>query len=309
MAKAKKATRSENNTVEIVPTQEQLKAMHTFLAEKALPNGEAHFTHNDAIEHPAIIKDVRSRTYIGGILSYLANEGYIRKIESGRRHNPTIWDVTYFLLNWQNVKTREEVGKFRIVGRTPPTIARQSATVVEPQQPNLLEQLEVEMNRVADKATPSIEDVLADEPVNNENILRELHTAIDQMTAHLKSLPGEMGTHLNSLSNKLEATTDTKALEALQAKVQQLESERDDLSDQLVTARAAISTLEQGNMSNSHQIYRKGSSILEMVDRMIKVPAWTLKQNGPKMRNEIKSDIEYILKQVGFEEQEKQNAN
>lgn len=295
---AKQKNTGKTNTVEIVPTREQLMAMVSFLKEKVQPDGTAHFTHNDAMQNKEILEKLHSRTYVGGILSFLTNEGVIEKLQTGRRYNPTIWKVDALLDNPDGVRTREEVGKFRLVGRKPPE--KQLQVDVVKKDADLFTAQETQ------RTSPPIEELLHDEQAesNNEQTLNQLKDAIVQMTAHLQSLPNEMGSHLSSLSDKLEATTDTKALEDLQAKVKQVEQERDDLRDELSTARGLISTLEQNAVSNTHQIYRKGSSILEMVDRMIKVPAWTLKQNGPTMRDEIRSDIEYILKQVGFEEEQ-----
>lgn len=289
------APTTKKNTVEILPTRPQLQAIVNFLQRTVNDKGEARFVYRDLLQDPEVSAVLKTPSYVGPMFTYFMNEGYVERLRLAKKGEPSVWNVTKLITHHRELNTREDIGAYR------KERAKASAKTQEVAAPT------AQAQTVETPAQTHTEAPVASESATvNEDAVRELKQAIETMTQHLTSLPQEMGGHLNSISDKLSATVDTEAVDKLQKQVDQLTHDKQTLEDQLSTARAAITALEDTNKQNSHQIYRKGATILELVDRMIEIPAWAFKQNGPKMRNQIKADLDYILNQAGLEEEKKQ---
>lgn len=284
------APTTKKNTVEIVPTREQLRAIVNFLQRNVDAEGKARFVYRDLVNDPEVSAVLKTPSYVGPMFTYFMNEGYVERLQLAKKGEPSIWNVSKLIAHHGDLNTREDLGTYRKERTNPNQL---TATLPEPEAPKAAE-------------TAPTAPVASDSTPANDEAVRELKQAIEAMTQHLASLPQEMGGHLNAISNQLSATVDTEAVDTLQKQVDQLIKDKQELEDQLSTARSAITALEDSQQQNSHQIYRKGATILELVDRMIEIPAWAFKQNGPKMRNQIKNDLDYILNQVGLEEEKKQ---
>lgn len=278
---------------ELVPTVDQLMAVVEYFEKNVTDSGRVHFTQSKMIESPIINAHIKSASYVSGVTTYLANEGFIKKVEIGSRHMQSVWDVSKLLNEWDKVRTRDVTGTAHIVR----------------------DNVEVEVVRKKEE-TPVAKGVSP----NNQVVLEQLKHAMDDMMGYLQSLPTEMSTHLRSISDQLELT-DKDALDNLKEKYEKLEkdyeglkghyepqitdlqAQKKDLESEVRSLKTELEEVSSKVNYNTTSIYRQRNSIMDEVDRMITGPSWTIRQNGVNIRNSIEQKLDAIMKEIGVEKE------
>jgi hypothetical protein len=298
---------------EIVPTVEQVMALVEFYEKTAKRDGTVSITQKDMMEQRAITQHIRSASYLNGIITYLANEGFIKKLYHGGKGRSATLDVSVLLDSWDKVKTRD------VIGYAHPEDAAKATKKVDPanvevsiirnEEPVVVETPEVEIPAVQPVSTT---------PKNSE-VLAQLNSAMQDMIGYLQAMPAEMSGHLRAISNQLELT-DENALQNLQDEISEwqnkygnlqvrlenetgrFQAEKKDLENEVQRLKSELEEASSKQNYNTHHIYRQRNSILDEVDRMLTVPSWTLRQNGANFRKTIESKLDEIMKEIGVEE-------
>ena len=273
----------EGTKYQIIPNREHLRAIVEYFTEFANPDGRIHFTQREMHESRIIGGRVGSHSFMNGVLSYLVDEGFITKIQSGSAGYRSIWDVSLLLAAPEEVKTREVMG-----GRSKPI--RKDVPVSD---------VEIEVIKE--------ETISAPEPSNNNGeVMVLLQRTMSDMVGYLQNIPTEMGVHLREIANKLEASTDSHALSKLQdvveklnAEAQSFKAEKKDLTDEVQRLKNELEEALSKPNYNIDKIYRQRNSIMDEIDRMLVAPAWTMKQNGMHIRNNIESKLDDIMQEAG----------
>lgn len=304
---------------ELVPTKEQLMAVVEFFRRTATATGRVNFTQRQMFEHPAVAQQFKSASYLNGVTTYLANEGFVTKVEVGNRHLGSVWDVSKLIADYDQVITRE------ILGIQKPQ-REETGELILP------ENVEIEIIRKEDKAPEEPKKVMKYIPPevpkqNNQAVMEELREAISDMMGYLQALPTEMSSHLRHISNQLELTDEARMakLQEDYSKLQQehaaltqkygsfqikhentiatIEAEKKDLEDEVRSLKTELEEVRGKANYNTTHIYRQRNYIMDEVDRMTNAPAWTLKQNKNHYRTSIEDKLDAIMKEIGIEKE------
>lgn len=274
----------EGTKYQIIPNREHLRAIVEYFTEFANASGRIHFTQREMHQSNAIGGRVGSPSFMNGVLSYLVDEGFISKVQSGSAGHRSIWDVSLLLAAPEEVKTREVLG-----GRSKPVRKEVSVSDVEIE---LIKDEEV-------SPTPLLSD-------NNVEVMVLLQKTMADMVGYLQNIPTEMGGHLKEIASKLEASTDSQALSRLQDVVEKLnaesesfKAEKKDLTNEVQRLKNELEEALSKPNYNIDKIYRQRNSIMDEIDRMLVAPAWTMKQNGMHIRNNIETMLDHIMQEVG----------
>jgi archaellum component FlaC len=280
---------------EIVPTLEQLMAVVEYFEKNSTDMGRINFTQSQMLNNPIIANHFNSPSNLNAVNTYLSNEGFIAKVETGARHLKSTWDVSRLIKEWDKVLTREVVGISRPKRNSNGDIILPSNVEVEVVRNTEPAPAPAAVEKpVAEVKPPSSNDT------DNTQVLNQLKEAMDEMVGYLQNLPVEMSGHLRSISNQLDLT-DTNALENLQTEVGQLKAQKKDLEDEVQRLKTELEEVSSKTNYNTHQIYRQRNLILDEIDRMITGPSWTIRQNGVTIRNGIEQKLDNIMKEIGIE--------
>lgn len=319
------STTKELGKYEVVPTLEQLMSIVEFFEKHATSVGRVNFTQRSMIESPIISAHFNSPSYLNGVNTYLTNEGFINKVEIGSRHMNSVWDVSKLLTDWENVLTREEVGSSKptrdknerliLPKGVEVEVIRNEEKGIRTEEVNvILSKSEVAPKKVLKYQAPEVS-----KPDNNE-VMEQLKSAMNDMMGYLQNLPIEMGGHLRSISNQLDLTDETALIKlqkenkelqdkygALQIKMEnetnRWDAQKKDLEEEVLSLSLQLEEANSKPDVNTHQIYRQRNYIMDEVDRMLNAPAWSFKQNGPNHRNTIESKLDSIMEELGIEKQ------
>lgn len=297
---------------EVVPTTEQLMAIVEYFEKNTTATGRINFTQRQMLENPIVSEHFKSASYLNGVNTYLANEGFITKVEIGNRHMNSVWDVSKLLSSYDEIVTREKIGKVY------PDRAETTGELILP------ENVEIEIIRNEDKVRP-VEEVKVEAPkkdvaTNNQVVMEQLKGAIDDMMGYLQALPAEMSGHLRAISNQLELTDEARMAKlqedyaALQQKhgsfqikheniVSTLEEQKKDLAEEVQRLKTELEEVRGKANYNTTHIVRQSNYILDEVDRMTNAPAWTIKQNKNHYRTSIETKLDAIMKEIGIEKE------
>jgi hypothetical protein len=302
---------------EVVPTLEQLMAVVEYYEDNATSSGRINFTQKQMLESPIISKHFKSPTYLQGINTYLSNEGFISKVEIGNAKRNSVWDVSKLINKYDEVLTREKIGKIY------PSREEETGELVVPK-----DHVEIEIVRNVDRApkeeAPVVkthtQEVVQSSNKDNNTIMTELNSAINDMMGYLQNLPVEMNGHLRSISNQLQLTDET-AMTKLQADYEKLQekygnlqvshdnivnhlsAEKKDLEDEVQRLVTELEEVSGKANYNTNQIVRQRNNIMDEVDRMCNAPAWTIKQNKVNYRNSIETKLEAIMNEIGIDKE------
>jgi uncharacterized protein YoxC len=303
---------------EIIPSTAQLHAIKDYIEKNKDAQGNIDFSTRMLFESDIVSPYFGSISYLNGVVTYLLNEDWLERTALGHAGIPSSWNVNHFLSNIENILTREKAGRTR-----PKREVTEVKAAVEP---------EVEIVRkpiiINSKETPAVSD-------NNASVMVELKNAMTEMVSYLQNLPIEMGGHLNSIANKLEAT-DENLIANLRAEISSLQNEKAewknkqeevlkdmdgfmeeidtltnekkdweqkemDLTNEVQRLNTQLEEVGRNNNYSKHHIYRQRNMIMDEVDRMINSPAWTMKQNSVAYRNSIESKLNEIMGEIGID--------
>lgn len=278
---------------QVVPSKEQLIAVVEYFKQNMTDKGRIHFTQRKMLEDKSIAKHFRSPSYLNGVNTYLANEGFIDKLDIGSRHTKSVWDVSKLVSDWQQVLTREQVG----TRPTPEKIQNVKVEVISAKQEQ--------------KEAPQVQ------PVNNTETIKELKGQIGDLIGYLQALPAEIGTNLNRITNKLDLADpsatqrlneEVKELqglnEELKTSVENVQAEKKDLEDEVQRLKSQLEEVSGKNNINTHQIYRQRNLIMDEVDRLISSPSWQIRQNKVNLRNSVENKLDIIMSEIGIDKPE-----
>ncbi|MDK2600552.1 hypothetical protein QO179_23955 [Bacillus stercoris] len=272
---------------EIIPYRKQFNAIISFFKKFSDENGVVTFTHQQMFSDSIIKNEFSSLSYMSATLAYLSNEGYIKDLQVGSRHLPSICDVSKLLSEAKNIKTREELG-YRKPKR-------------EWTEESSDDKVEIQVVKKVKEDTNH--DTNQEQLSSNEEVLAEISNTVKDMTDYLKSLPSEFASTLNDLTGKLNLV-DSNAISRLQDVIEGLNKEKMDLQEEVQKVNAKLEEANQQGNYNKDDIYRQRNLMLDEIDRISTASSWELRKMQPHFRTYFIQKLNAIMEAIGLDTSE-----
>jgi hypothetical protein len=300
----------------IIPSQEQVEAIRSYfkiLAErqtKALKRqyGLIEFVQKNLLNDAMIGSVINSQSYLSSTLVYLQGEGHIKRIRRSSPAGPSLWDVSNLITDGQSVVTKEDLGmnpNYKRDRRLPDVEIELISSIQKEEEPVVMYEEEPQQEHV--------EDVPAEAPVDNVQVLDDIKESMNDMIGHLQQLPIEFNNVLRDLTATLSLadpsvlTSWEKEKQSLSNQIAELETALSETNEQLSQAKSELAErpkeiIKEVPVENDYSKEYIEGQCRAIENKVIDIMAtpWKINKHKNDYKDFIKGRLTNIKKNLGI---------